>query len=345
VQSLTAGMAVAASGPPVHLVHLHNFRGLAIAFIVATHCISAFDWSDSPQLEGIVKRAMANGTVFFAFIAGYLFEHLAPRYRPGAYLANKLKNVLLPYLLVSALPIAAILWAGNRPGVAASVFELPLWAQALYFVTTGAHVAPFWFIPTIAVFYLVSPLLHRVFRHERSYAVLPLLVVLSILVPRGNLQPLQSFVHFLSIWVLGMACCHFRLHVDVWLDRYLGSLLVVVAVLMVLDLYLADGSHSAYSLLGKMMLSLLLLGVLGRLGSVANRWLALMGSLSFGIFFLHSYLITAAKFAVHQLLGDLPDGSLAGLVLAAMLASVASIGLVLAIQRLLGARSRLFIGV
>lgn len=345
MQSLTAGAAAVVSGRPAHLAHLHNFRGLAIAFIVATHCISAFDWSESPRLEDIVKRVMANGTVFFAFIAGYLFEHLAPRYQPGTYLVTKFKYVLLPYLIISALPIATILWVGNRPGVAASVFELPLWAQALYFVTTGAHVSPFWFIPTIAVFYLVSPLLHSIFRHQLSYAVLPLLVVVSILVPRGNLHPLQSFVHFLSIWVMGMACCRFRLRVDPWLDRYLGILLVVTAVLMALDLYLADGSHSAYSLLGKMTLSLLLLGVLGRLGGVANRWLALMGSLSFGIFFLHSYLITAAKFAVHRLLGELPDGNLAGLALAAVLASVASIGLVLAIQHLLGARSRLFIGV
>jgi peptidoglycan/LPS O-acetylase OafA/YrhL len=345
VQHLTLPVAPLEGNKPERLGHLHNFRGLAIAFIVATHCISAFDWSQAPQLEFVLKRLMANGTVFFVFIAGYLFEHLALRYRPSSYLAARGKFVLLPYLCVSALPIAIIIWNGSRPGLAPEIFQLPSWQQVLYLVTTGAHVAPFWFIPTIAIFYLASPLLHRVFRPDRSFALLPLLLVLSMLVPRGLYHPLQSFVHFLSIWVLGMACCRFRAQLDPWLDRRIGVLVLFVVVMMALDLYAAEGSHSSYSLLGKVALSVLLLVLLRHAGPVADRSLALMGSMSFGIFFLHSYLITAAKFIVQRLSGGLPAGGIGGFLLAVLLACLASAGLARLIQRALGARSRFLIGV
>lgn len=91
------------------LGHLHNFRGLAIAFIVATHCMSMFDWSDSPELRNVLARVVANGTIFFIFISGYLFHYLSHDFRALDYWLKKLRFVVLPYSLVS---IPAILIFG-----------------------------------------------------------------------------------------------------------------------------------------------------------------------------------------------------------------------------------------
>ncbi len=73
------------------LNYVNNFRGIAIIYIVAGHCISAFNWQNSPQLARLIKILMSNGTVFFVFIAGYLFQYLLSSYEPKKYFISKLK--------------------------------------------------------------------------------------------------------------------------------------------------------------------------------------------------------------------------------------------------------------
>ena len=111
------------------------------------------------------------------------------------------------------------------------------------------------------------------------------------------------------------------------------------------EVLLTKGTHSPYSTLGKLALSVLILELLRRAGNSANRWLALAGTLSFGIFFLHSYVITAAKLLIGRSLGVMPSGSVLGVALAAVAAVCLTMALVVCIRRILGpARSRMVIG-
>ena len=258
-QSVTAHNQIESSVTPAsrpRLAHVHNLRGLAIMFIVITHCLSVFDWSASPILEMVLKRIVANGTIFFLFIGGFLFEHLAVEYRPLPYLITKFKFVVVPYIVTSIPALLVFTVFSKRDGMSSGFYLQPIWLQVSEFLLTGTHLAPFWFIPTIIVFYLASPLIYMSFRRRSAYLVLPFLFLIPIFVPRGDADPLQSFVHFLPIWVLGMACSRFSEIASRALMRWFWWLLAAALALLLAEMALTEGTHSWYSDLGKAVFAL-----------------------------------------------------------------------------------------
>jgi peptidoglycan/LPS O-acetylase OafA/YrhL len=58
------------------LPYIHNFRGIAILYIVAFHCHSSFGWGYHDLEKRIWNSLVVYGTVLFVFIAGFLFQHL-----------------------------------------------------------------------------------------------------------------------------------------------------------------------------------------------------------------------------------------------------------------------------
>src|SRR5690606_9129329 len=87
-------------GPFLETVHL--FRGVAILAVVATHVLFELHWPDDARIAfKSCLSVVQNGTVFFVFVAGLLFRHLAYRFEYRSYLLSKLKYVLVPYVLVS----------------------------------------------------------------------------------------------------------------------------------------------------------------------------------------------------------------------------------------------------
>jgi hypothetical protein len=331
------------TGSAARLQYIHNFRGLAIMFIVATHCVSIFDWSQTPVLHDVLARVVANGSIFFLFIAGYLFDHLSASYRYQSYWATKMKFVVFPYLIVSIPAIIFFTFLAHREGLATGFYSQPKWKQIFDFLITGKHLAPFWFIPTIVIFYVVSPVLRRFFSLKIAYLTLPVLFFVGVQVPRGN--ALESFVHFLPIWVLGMACSRFRDQINIWFGRLLWPMIFVFLGLSAAGIHWAPGTHSWYSDLQKAVLTLIILECLRRIGHRGDRWFGLAGSLSFGIFFIHSYVITAAKIFIQWVSTEKLIGSLPLLLLAAFIAVVVTTLLVVLVKKVTGKRSRYLIGV
>ena len=327
------------------LIDIQKFRGFSIIFIIVGHCLSAFDWVSSPNIELILKRFFANGTIFFIFISGYLFEHLSGRYQAIGYFKLKFKYVLVPYIFVSVIPVAGIIWMGRRAGLRADFFEQPYWQQALDLILTGGHVTPFWFIPTLCVFFLASPLLHAVFKDKFSYCVLPALLIFSFLVPRGIQQPVQSFIHFLPIWVAGMACCRFRWRLNFWYKEYYLIAYVFLGVLLIVDIFYAEGSHGYFSFLGKLLMSMLLLNVMRRDSVPEGGFLTVMGALSFGVFFVHSVVISIIKAGVMMIFDSYPSVSVFGVALFALLICLISVVIVKFFKLFFGAHSRYLVGV
>ncbi len=79
--------------PTRFLPYLHNFRGIAILYIVAFHCWSSFGWGDHDLEKKVWNSLIVYGTVLFVFIAGFLFQHLNgqanSRFNFGTYLKKK----------------------------------------------------------------------------------------------------------------------------------------------------------------------------------------------------------------------------------------------------------------
>ncbi|PTD96765.1 acyltransferase family protein [Pseudothauera lacus] len=328
-----------------YLGYLHNFRGFAITLIIATHCVSIFDWSASPLLETVLKRLVANGTILFLFIAGFLFQHLSAKYEFRDYLWKKTRFVVFPYLFTSLPAIVLFTAVMVRPEVPQGLYDAPVWQQVGIFLLTGSHLAPFWFIPTVVLFYLASPLLHWLDRKPWFYALLPAALLIPVFVPRGSFDPLQSFIHFFPVWMLGMACSHYRATATNWLEKGFWPLGLAFMVFLMLEMTYAQGTHSWYSTVGKIVLTLYLFELFRRWGSGSRRFFELAGTLSFGLFFVHSYVISVSKLAVDRFAGGPPAGSLVGYLLSLVLAVLVSVAVVRMGKWMLGRYSRMALGV
>ena len=70
------------------LRYIHNFRGFAILTIVASHSIYHLRWSNE-IIEKIGHVLIVNGTVYFVFIAGFLFQFLSLKEEQCFYCSRK----------------------------------------------------------------------------------------------------------------------------------------------------------------------------------------------------------------------------------------------------------------
>ncbi|UIE39152.1 acyltransferase family protein [Leptodesmis sichuanensis] len=365
------------------LYYIHNFRGFAILAIVAHHVIISLEWKNS-GIEDIVLLLIGNGSVYFVFIAGFLFQFLSSKYEYKSYsspksvvreeevvrgfpcgksltiqigllyLFKKLQYVIAPYILVS---LPAILLTVLE----SSLFSAPDWfitkfsgwplaGQIVMYLLTGSLLSQFWFIPMITIFYLVSPLLIWVDRHPRFYWILPALLVITAIVPRPEeSNAIQSFLHFASIYVGGMFCSHYREKLLPLIQKRYLLFLSLVVLLSGLQ-YWFKPDLETFNSLAKLVLSLLIMCFLwakeSQLPQIFNRSMGFVAELSFGIYFLHEYFIVLLPGVEKRLgLNNFPTkANLLSFLLNYLVVLGASIGTILIIKKILGKNSRFLVG-
>lgn len=334
----------------VFLRYIHSFRGIAILFIVAGHCIDAFKWDDNESLMRALRIVASNGSLLFVFISGYLFQHLSYKYEFGAYLRNKLTNVLLPYFIISIPAIVVFTAFARRPSLGESFYANPPFMQITEFYLTGAHLAPFWFVPMITVFYLLAPLLAPLDRDGRVYYSLAVLIPLSLVVPRGGSIP-HAVAHFFSVYLLGMLASRYKGRLSAIVDRYALLLTIAVVLLFAAEFWfmqeiVKQGSLTYLNYLSKLIACYLFVWLLQKYDRIIEDRLSYLASISFGIFFVHAYIISGIKFLGSGTVGSpLPvDGSLVFyLAFFAVVVALSMVGIRLG-KWLLGKRSRIVIG-
>jgi peptidoglycan/LPS O-acetylase OafA/YrhL len=293
------------------LPYVHYCRAIAIAIIVAGHCIPLFDWTDRPRTADFLSDLLANGTVVFVFLAGFLFEHLSGGYRYGPYLRKKLLHVWIPYVIISIPAIIYAVYFSDlavaNPWLAAR--GLP-YQVAWYYKTGGAHINfPLWFIPMISLYYLAAPLFMLLVRYRKlcQLALAPLLVF-SVLAHRArspNLDTMRLAEYFLSAYVLGIWTSQNRASVERVLTWAWQGLLVLFVGFVAAQYWLSPyhGNYegqSAFSqehglvdwiYLQKILLCFVMLGLTSRFQGQLTR-LKYLGDISFPIFFVHGYFVS-----------------------------------------------------
>lgn len=332
------------------LSHIHTFRGIAIFSVVLTHCLvvlnSIFDWGAVKPLYVAISVLGANGTTLFVLIAGYLFQHLVDKYQFRTYFRRKLLYVILPYLFMS-LPVIVVHLLGVT-SLENPYSGLPAALQVLLFYATGQHLLPMWFVPMVFLIYLLSPLLHWMDRHPRSYWLLIPLLALATLVPRTHLNPLQSLVHFLPIYVLGMFLSRYRQQVADLMRRWWPVVTAMTLMLFAADFWLTYNSVPPVTYIGalnlwqKLGMSLLLLHGLAHCDGWVRRVFALPAEMSFGIYFIHYYVIIVLERLIPIDLSDMAKGVV--LILSPFVVTAASVMLLAIGRRILGRNSRIYIG-
>jgi surface polysaccharide O-acyltransferase-like enzyme len=334
--------------------HIHVFRGVAILLIVCAHTLPSLDWSDSPLLGRAIDGIANESSIFFFFIAGYLFQHLSARFRYQSYLIQKLKTVILPYLLLSIPALIVFTFLTERTGMWSWFYGLDKWEQIGLFLLTGKHLAPLWFVPTITLFYLAAPILVRLDRsYPAFYWVIPILLVISSILGRdGSLGPINKALYLAPVYILGMCFSHYgekaeQLAQKFWLPLSLLTLTGYLGYLLEWDV------PPHYLMIMKAPMCLLLTILLLNFHSVFGKRLDYIGHVSFGIFFIHAYFISAFNVGYKILtegtlytgLGKaLITGGVFNFLIFVLMVTLISVGTIWLMQRIFGKNSRMIIG-
>lgn len=327
------------------LGYIHSYRALAILFILGGHTIDAFIWGNT-TLESLLRILISNGSVLFVFIAGYLFQHLSVKYNVSSYFTSKLKNVLIPYFLVSIPAIIVFVFFVQRETVWPSFYDNTIWEQISFFYLTGIHLAPLWFIPFISLIYLLSPLLIWADKKPITYLALPLFIVLSCMYTRSNM-PFDNVRHFFSVYLLGMFFSHYKELLNPKISRYrvLIPTAIVILGLTAIEFSAILPSVNYLNYLQKVLMSVFFLGFLIALGTrIESTLINLIANVSFGIFFIHSYILTGSKLTYQTFFGELPEGNLLGYCFVLLFVLIVTTLVVLLVKKLTGVHSKYFVG-
>lgn len=336
------------------LRYVHNFRAVAILFIVAGHAAFTLGRVAEPRTMDLLADVLDYGTVLFLFIAGFLFQHLSASFDYRRYLGRKLRNVILPYVVILLPGIAFVLWT-NR-----NTESSPLLRVGTILLTgTGTPNYPMWYIPMIALFYLAAPLFIAVVRRPRLYwVVVPLLVFSTVAQRPPGPQTFAIALYFLPVYLLGMWAAHERARLEPLLLRIWPWLLglwagAVVVRWLFSSVHGGDYASALFSgeygwvdwmLLMKLVLAFALVGLLQRFEAGIGDALTFIGDISFTLFFVHVYLLFVFTLATVALFGAVPQGNLVSwLALTAGVLGVAMAG-TWVVRRVLGPRSRSLIG-
>ena len=326
------------------LHYIHSFRGVAILFVVGGHIL--LQWEPNQFSEKIINSIFRNGTVLFVFIAGYLFQYLSGRFNAPEYWRKKILNVLLPYIIVS-IP-ALILRFIETPRIV--LLENPTfenWGIAkkiIYYISTGAHLQPLWFVPMITIFYLIAPVLNSGDKKKWLYKLLPLLLVLSLFVPRAELSNIiRMFIHFLSVYILGMFFSAYQIEITIFSKKWWPILTGVTLLLCILT-FIDTPYYDNFMFLQKTMFCWFFIYWLDRFDSFIPKIFDTLADYSFGIFFTHYYFLLVFKFLSEKYAPIFITGSILNWVLHFSLIVVSNCLFIYIVRNILGKRSRYIIG-
>jgi surface polysaccharide O-acyltransferase-like enzyme len=334
--------------------HIHVFRGVAIIFIVCAHTIPSLDWSANPFLGRVIDGLVNQSSIFFFFIAGYLFQHLSVKFDFGKYLNQKLKTVIIPYLILSIPAIFIFTVLAKRTGVWSWFYLLPVWEQVALFLLTGKHLAPLWFVPTITIFYFFAPLFLWIDNKFRNgyWIIVPLIALSTYLGRDGPLGPIDKAIYLLPAYLLGMAFSRFKEQALLLIERW-WPILFLAGLLCFIGCVLDWPQPPYYQLPMKIAFALLLTWLLYRYHSIFGNRLNYIAEVSFGIFFIHAYIISFVKvIAVYLVSGQLYLGEGGDVIPGNIIVFTGYVSLVVLVttaiiwggKRIFGKRSRMVIG-
>lgn len=173
-------------------------------------------WGADRDFQGdFLVPVIAGNTFLFVFISGFLFQHVyVSNFTFMAFMAKKAKVVLLPYAIITALLLLLTLANGGMLATIEFGYGDPGFDPIrLYFtaLVTGIPHTALWYIPFIAVVFLLSPVLIAYTKLSGRWQLvfLTLAIAAMPLVNRSswNTNLTQNTLYFLPFYILGIYCC------------------------------------------------------------------------------------------------------------------------------------------
>lgn len=343
------------------LDYIHYFRGFAILVILGIHVRMVYPWAEDDFFKQLLITLLDNGTVLFVFIAGFLFQYLSNRYHYLPYLKRKFQYVVLPYILVSIPAIVNRLFL--EPGTWEPEFleGSSSLVKGLYLIGTGKHLGPFWFIPMIILFYIISPLFVVLDKPWFYRFVFPLLMLGTLFTYRFGYfsNSIDSAIHFIPVYIFGIFVSRYRdffTRQNDWLTLGMVALFILLAILEMTDILpvyrlnsQADAESNLYfgfnsPKLRMMLLCLIFIKFFYKVQHIRMPSLRLLGDYSFGLYFIHLYIIIALDIAYRKLVDPSPIFSIFFYVIMLVLTVVLSLLVIWGIKKFAGDKSRMLIG-
>ncbi len=352
---------------PRFIAHLHAFRGFAIINIVAGHAFNgAVVWvkpdtkPDFDHYLNIVKETVFHDTtIYFALISGLLYAMVLSGRSWGDFYWRKLLYVFCPYVVISTL-LSLWQWPmflNDPPRGAPFTGSFTEFLQAAASnVLTGEAMYHLWYIPVLAMLFLATPLISALLKDKRLRWLVVVLVLLPLVVSRAGFKlQLVSVVYFLGAYALGILAGSSYDRWLGWVERHLRSIagVAVVLTLAIAWMYQSDIRYagpvsvreSAFYV-QKLAIAAVALALLKRGEAHLPKWLQLVATYAFAIYFLHAFVIYLLDFAANALLPAHP-GLAETLALSALWMAIAlgvSVAVAVGLHRLLGKKSRMLVG-
>jgi surface polysaccharide O-acyltransferase-like enzyme len=343
------------------------FRAIAIIYIVSAHTYWVANWEKKPLLyERFISIMVANGTVLFVFISGFLFYHVFyAKFRYFDFVYKKFKNVFVPFLILSTLPILYYLYIQSGP-IDYFFFdrnEYGIWYQyikpALLYYAFGYAQPPYWYMPFIMLTFLISPL-HIKFIRMNTVAqsvILVVLLIISMLLhrPVNNLNPIQAVGYFSSAYFWGIYCSIHKEKIYKLLkgkDLFLLIPILGLAIFQILNfpkihLYVKPAFELSYPdiiFLQKVFLCLFFMVFLHRFEGIYIKILDDIAKASFAIFFLHCFIIRFIEVVIESTKIDFDGNAIVWVIITTLIIYLSYL-LALLIKKVLPTnKSRFFIG-
>ncbi len=289
---------------------INHFRAIAIVLIVAGHAFYPVDASFNTLPEQVFGNLIAGGTALFVFISGFLFHHIFyKRYKFNKFITGKLKKVLLPYTILSIVPILMLVLRKDSyydvydpQGVGfVNTYLIP----AFKYYITGGFLTAYWYIPFAMVLFLMSPL-HVAFikaKFNRQCVITFVLFSASLFLhrPVDDILILQAVVYFMPFYLLGIMCSQKK---DTIYSKFKNKeVLFLLAALVLATLQASSGEVGNYhkppmlyqgiDLMVPQKIALCLFFViwLHRFEKLNSKYINVLASTSFAIYFMHAYLL------------------------------------------------------
>ena len=301
-----------------YLHHINYFRGIAIIFIVFSHCFNvgiSHYYQNTTFFAKLLRNILPGGTTFFVFISGYLFHHIYYKnFNLKLFLIKKVKYVLLPFILISSIDlfyylsryIITIISTSNKSEIyLAKLKSYPYINNYLY--GHGEISIALWYIPFVMVLFALSPIFLKFsrIRDKVQLIIIYILLINSTLIHRTDANSIlgifKNALYFTPVYLLGI---YLSTNFNKIYQRLKGrELYILLIVFFIAIIQTRNGvvnfsfksilklENFDFMIIQKILLSILFTIFLINYENKKVKILNLLAENSFGIFFIHGICI------------------------------------------------------
>jgi surface polysaccharide O-acyltransferase-like enzyme len=345
--------------------NIHLFRGLSIIFVVFSHCyylgICVFGHNENIFAQ-IFRNFISGSSAFFVFISGFLFLSIYKSnndYKKKLY--KKIKFVYYPFLIFISFDLVYLIFRVILSFISDDSNFTYYWDRILKFDFVSTYIVGkslftfgvLWYIPFIMLVYILSPIFLFYSRYNFSFKISILLIsfLISFLIFRNTASNISSLFHnliyFLPFYFLGIIFYEFE--DKLYLKISCFHILILFFISFILGVIYSASPSALLKVYDLMIIQKILfcIAFFVLFKKYKNKLpiLSTLANYSFGIYFVHPIVILIILKLISYFNITYKTESFLFYLFLSFFVLLISLGLVIYLKKLLGVRSKYFIGV